>query len=133
MDSGHLDVFARAKDGGLLHLAWSDGTGWAAWENLGGSMTSGPGVCSMRPGRMDVFARGPNGTLWQRTYMLDPCSGLRKWLAWKDLGGSRIASSPDAATWGDNRIDVFVRGTDYEAGTDTALWHRWWDGKNWLP
>jgi len=133
MDSGHLDVFARAKDGGLLHLAWSDGTGWAAWENLGGSMTSGPGVCSMHPGRMDVFARGPNGTLWQRTYMLDPCSGLRRWLDWNDLGGSRIASSPDAAAWGDNRIDVFVRGTDYEAGTDTALWHRWWDGKNWLP
>lgn len=134
MDSGHLDVFARAKDGGLLHLAWSDGTGWTAWKNLGGSMTSGPGVCSMHPGRMDVFARGPNGTLWQRTYMLDACSGFHRWLPWKDLGGSRIASSPDAAAWGaDNRIDVFVRGTDYEAGTDTALWHRWWDGKNWLP
>ena len=65
--------------------------------------------------------------------MLDPCAGFRKWLPWQDLGGSKITSSPDAAAWGGNRIDVYVRGTDYEAGTDTALWHKWWDGSTWLP
>jgi hypothetical protein len=26
---------------------------------------------------------------------------------------------------GNNRIDVFVRGTD------NALWHKWWDGTSW--
>lgn len=133
MDSGRIDVFARARDGGLLQLTWSDSTGWSSWENLGGQMTSGPAVCSLHPGRLDVFARGPGGTLWQRTWMLDKCAGFRKWLPWKDLGGSPIASSPDAAAWGGNRIDVFVRGTDYKTGNDNALWHRWWNGSVWLP
>ena len=32
---------------------------------------------------------------------------------------------PAASSWGNNRLDVFVRGTD------SALWHKWWDGSTW--
>ena len=32
---------------------------------------------------------------------------------------------PAVASWGSNRLDVFVKGTD-----DT-LWHKWWDGSSW--
>ncbi|HPJ29786.1 MAG TPA: beta/gamma crystallin-related protein [Methanothrix sp.] len=38
-----------------------------------------------------------------------------------------MASAPAAVSWGPNRIDVFVRGSD------NALWHRYWDGKTWQP
>jgi hypothetical protein len=31
-----------------------------------------------------------------------------------------LTSDPDAVSWGANRIDVFVRGTNL------ALWHKWW-------
>ena len=27
--------------------------------------------------------------------------------------------------WGPNRLDIFAMGTD------SALYHRWWDGANW--
>jgi hypothetical protein len=43
---------------------------------------------------------------------------------WEPLGGP-IASAPDVASWGANRLDAFVRGTD------NALWHRFWDGTSW--
>ena len=40
---------------------------------------------------------------------------------WESLGGICI-SAPAAVSWGPNRIDCFV------IGTDNATWHRWWDG-----
>jgi hypothetical protein len=44
--------------------------------------------------------------------------------SWEYLGGVFI-SSPDAASWASNRIDVFA------VGEDSALWHRFWDGSDW--
>src|SRR5207245_2400307 len=32
-----------------------------------------------------------------------------------------LQGDPAAVSWGANRIDIFVRGTD------NALWHKWWD------
>ena len=34
-------------------------------------------------------------------------------------------SKPTAVSWGSNRIDCFA------AGTDNAMYHRWWDGAHW--
>ncbi len=48
----------------------------------------------------------------------------RGWSSWESLGGI-LTSAPAAVSWGPNRIDVFVRGTD------NALWHIWWDGNRW--
>lgn len=41
-----------------------------------------------------------------------------------NLGGTTEAA-PDVSTWGSNRVDVWLKGTD------KALWHKWWDGKSW--
>jgi 3D (Asp-Asp-Asp) domain-containing protein len=132
-DSGHIDVFVRGTDDALWHLAWSDSTGWSSWESLGGVLTSGPAVASGFSGRMDVFARGEGNTLWQTTWRYDRWLRSFRWEAWQDLGGSPFASSPDAVAWDQDRIDVVVRGTNFQDGTDTALWHRYWNGVKWLP
>ncbi|MEN6368278.1 MAG: C1 family peptidase [Thermotogota bacterium] len=47
-----------------------------------------------------------------------------EWHGWESLGGI-ITSKPSAVSWGANRIDVVARGTD------SAVWHRWWDGTAW--
>jgi hypothetical protein len=39
---------------------------------------------------------------------------------WETLGGV-LTSGPGASSWGSGRLDVFVRGTD------SALWHKWYD------
>jgi predicted Zn-dependent protease len=41
------------------------------------------------------------------------------WRGWENLGGI-LTSAPAAVSWGLNRIDTFVRGTD------NAMWHKWW-------
>jgi hypothetical protein len=43
---------------------------------------------------------------------------------YESLGGVATAS-PAVASWGPNRLDLFVRGTD------NALYHRFWDGSAW--
>jgi len=40
-------------------------------------------------------------------------------------GGSAFNDDPAVSSWGINRLDVFARGTD------STLWHRWWDGSSW--
>ena len=46
------------------------------------------------------------------------------WSPWESLGGI-VLSTPEAVTWGPNRLDVFAVGTDH------AMWHRWWNGNAW--
>jgi peptidoglycan hydrolase-like protein with peptidoglycan-binding domain len=41
------------------------------------------------------------------------------WHPWESLGGV-LTSGVGTASWGANRLDLFVRGTD------NALWHKWW-------
>jgi hypothetical protein len=50
---------------------------------------------------------------------------MAKWSGWESLGGV-LSSAPGASSWGPNRLDVFV------AGTDNQLWHKWWDGSKWI-
>src|SRR5207253_769681 len=60
-----------------------------------------------------MWALGYDGTskdLWNEL-------GLKFVSHWEPLGGP-IGSGPDLSSWGPNRLDAFVRGTD------TALWHR---------
>jgi chitodextrinase len=88
------------------------------WTSLGGTLASAPAVASSGPSRIDVFMRGSDNALYQRTW-----NGT-SWSAWTSLGGV-LTSSPSAISWGPNRIDVFVRGAD------NGLWHRSWNGTAW--
>ena len=36
-------------------------------------------------------------------------------------------TAPTVVSWGSDRLDVFL------LGTDSALYHKWWDGSNWGP
>ncbi|EKD12963.1 sialidase [Drepanopeziza brunnea f. sp. 'multigermtubi' MB_m1] len=56
-------------------------------------------------------------------------SGLKarrnlKWGGFESLGGAST-SVPTVAAWGSNHLDVFA------LGTDSAAWHKWWNGGAW--
>ncbi len=53
-----------------------------------------------------------------------PGSALAQWQGWENLGGV-ILEAPECVSWGANRIDCFARGTD------SAMYHRWWNGSSW--
>jgi hypothetical protein len=44
----------------------------------------------------------------------------------ENMGGACVGQ-PEVVSWGANRLDVFV------IGTDRALYHKWWDGNAWGP
>jgi hypothetical protein len=106
-------------NGALYHKSYTGST-WSGWQNLGGKLTSSPAATSPASGVIDVFVRGTNGALYQRSW-------TGSWSNWISLGGQIAAgTSPAACSWGAGRLDVFVEGTN------GALYHRWdtgtWSG-----
>jgi hypothetical protein len=100
-------------------VVW-DGSSTPVWphDNLGGAIVEDPGLSSWESGRLDVFTRATNNTLYHKAY-----SG-GEWTGWEELGGG-LTSGPDAVSWGPSRIDVVARGGD------GAAWHKAWDGTKW--
>lgn len=89
----------------------------AGYQNLFGSITSGPAVAAWGSGRIDIFARGTSGQLMHKVYDGDLYG------AWNDLRGSLAADSSPAAIGGVfHSLDVLVRGAD------NALWHKYTTG-----
>jgi hypothetical protein len=41
--------------------------------------------------------------------------------------GGVCVDGPRVTSWGTNRLDVFV------TGTNSALYHKWWNGTSWGP
>jgi len=68
-DANSLDVFVQGPDHALWHEHYQSGSGWSAWESLGGILTSSPAAATAQgTSRIDVFVRGTTGVLWQKTY-----------------------------------------------------------------
>lgn len=106
------------NNGFIRRFAYTTPAGWSGWVNRGGVLTSGPDASSWGTGRLDVFVRGTDMRLHQRTF-----SG-GAWGPWSQRFGTQgnLASAPTAASWGTNRIDVFARSTH------DSLLHAWFDG-----
>jgi hypothetical protein len=118
-----IDVFVRGTDGALYQKTYQQAPGGGAanspnvawtpnWTNLGGpgtgTFTGAPAaVASLN--RVDVFARGTDNALWQRSYV----SGA--WSGWSSRGGT-LTSSPAAASAGPGQLDVFAAQTGGTVG-----------------
>jgi hypothetical protein len=82
--SGRIDVVVRGGQNHIYHKYYISGQGWlpsGGFEDLGGTATSAPGICSWGAGRLDVFCRGSDNALWHNWYD----SGT--WNSWQSLGG----------------------------------------------
>lgn len=120
-----IDVFGVARSGRLYHLPW-DGARWHGWLNLGhppGVPLAGtPDAVAWRDWTVNVFARGSDQAVWQRSYA--PGSG---WSPWIHLGGivqgGVAAVSPDP-----QRVDVFAvagSGRLYQRTYRDRAWGPW--------
>ena len=78
--SGRVDLFANGTDGQLWwKYTTNGGSSWTGWQALGRplgeSLTSSPAVAAPASGIMDVFVRGGDNGLWERTYSSGSWSG----------------------------------------------------------
>lgn len=84
---------------------------------------------SWAPGRLDVFATAADLRTMHKAYSSQggwyPAMGYGA-EQWENLGG-KIVGKTGAVSWGANRLDLFVRGTN------NAMYHKAWDGAQWLP
>jgi hypothetical protein len=99
----------QGTDGQLWHK-WYTGTSWSGWQSLGGKLTSSAAAATA-PGssRIDVFVRGTDGAIWQRTTTNKGSS----WSGWTSRGGQiPVNTVPAACSWTSGRVDLFANGTD---------------------
>lgn len=124
-----VDVVAR-RAGSVQWTSQSNAGPWSSWIDLGNpsvGTTGDPTVVSWGPGRLDVFVRGADNKLWQRS----TDDGGANWTIWfKTLGDDGVlASGPDASSRGPGRLNLVVVGTDgvlYERFYESGQWNGAW-------
>ncbi|WP_206152201.1 hypothetical protein [Clostridium cochlearium] len=75
---------------------------WSPWTVIPGRVTSGLGVSSWAPNRLDLFARGANRELTHRWRQNS------RWSNWQSLGGF-LTSPPVSISPTSNRIEVYAK------------------------
>lgn len=135
--NGRIDVFFRNEENSLGHIARHDEQ-WSTMESLGGVLSSGPAATKILTQasrndehRIDVFVRGGNQTVYQKTLRCStssdespPVSLSTDWsdTGWKSIGGISTSDPSAVVIEGNHRrsaqIVTFVRGLDGN------LWHR---------
>jgi GH25 family lysozyme M1 (1,4-beta-N-acetylmuramidase) len=111
---GRVDLSQYCCDPASLTALAYGAAKWAGWYSLGGSAAGRVAVGTNGDGRLEGFARGPNGTIshiWQT-------SAGAGWSSWYSLNGIG-AGDPQVATNRDGRLEAFV------VGTNGQLYHAW--------
>ena len=128
-----LDAFVIGTDRALYHKAWS-GSQWlpspTGYDRLGGVVVGDPAVASWDHDRLDIFVVGTDGGLYHKAW--DGSQWLPSVTGYDALGkpspGGAIRGNPAVVSWDHDRLDIFVVGS-----ADGALYHKAWDGTQWLP
>ena len=110
-DGSTVLVFGQGTDDHLWETSCTLSGGCAAWQSLGGTITSKPAaaVSGPAPEEYSVYARGGNGALWTRQHTTGG------WGAWRSFGGNLLAGTGPAAAYvyGDGPYTL-VAGTNHE-------------------
>ena len=131
-DHDRLDIFVVGTNGALYHKWWG-GSAWGPsdteFEFMGGVIVGNPTVASWDHDRLDVFVIGTDGALYHKAW--NGSEWQPSVTGYDSLGtpdnGVTLTGSPVVNSWGHDRLDIFI------VGTDGALYHKWWDGNNWGP
>ncbi|HET8659478.1 MAG TPA: hypothetical protein VFM55_10825 [Micromonosporaceae bacterium] len=116
---GNLEVFAVGHDRKIYQYRYNyvlerAGLPQVGWRQAfpDGTANSSVSVVSWGSGRLDLFVRGTENQLWQRSWtqrVNSPTLDDSDWSNWQ-IGAGMLSTGPDAATWGAGRIDVFMAG-----------------------
>jgi hypothetical protein len=116
--SNVLDLVVKGGDNALWHRAYVPGTGWTAPASIAGNLTSAPTVNSQSADLLNIWARGTDGAVYQRSW-----TGAA-WADWSSIGGGTIGA-PSSVSRTDNVINVYARGAA------DALYARSWLPSGW--
>lgn len=129
--ANRLDIFVMGADKRVYHKAWT-GQNWypseTGFSSLGGSVTSAPSAVSWASGRLDVVVRGSDSRLYHKAYQ-EGTGWYPSLEGWSSLGGYLLENSnPTIVSWGKERLDIFIRNSNF------AIQHKAYDGvRGWYP
>ena len=115
----YLDLAVRGNDNTIAFRSYVPGSGWSPWVSLGGNLTSGPALASQADGIVNVWARGTDGAVYQRSW-----TGSA-WTEWGSLAGG-IYGAPAAISRAPGFINLYVRGSGNQSFADS--WSGGWSG-----
>jgi hypothetical protein len=110
-----LDIVACGPTNELQHMIHSDygDPWWSDWQLVGGSCTADPSVVASGGARLDVFTRGTDGAVYQRTGTAADSPPFAQWGSWLRIDGL-VTSGVDATSSAAGRVDLFARGPSNE-------------------
>ena len=89
---GKIDLFARGENNQLYVRSFANGI-WTPWFSWGGTLSGGPDATTWGGNRIDVFARGADGTLQHAWRDDDKPLGIQP--QWESVAG-KILGDPTA-------------------------------------
>ena len=129
----NTDILAIGTGGRNLYQKFRNNGPWgpdvANWFAVDGTLSSRktmyspPGVGTWSQNRVDIFALGQGGELWQ--YYYD--AAYNGWNGWEAFGGNFLLDfAPTVASWGSGRYDLFL------VCANNTLGYKYFDGA-WSP
>ena len=127
----------------LNHIWGDDGSGCSGTDNVSDTPNQGAANTGVPTFPRVSCSNGPNGDMFMnymdyvndRAMVMFSAGQVARMQACLDgarstigtgVGAIRPSSSP-VVSWGPNRLDTFV------LGTDRAMYHKWWGGNAWGP
>jgi hypothetical protein len=118
----YLDLVVRGGDSQMWHQSYVPGVGWSGFAPIGGNLTSAATVNSQAPGLLNIWARGTDGAVYQKSW-----TGSA-WTDWLSIAGG-IVGAPTSVSRSEGVINVYARGagnaTFQRSWNSTASWGDW--------
>lgn len=109
-DRTELFVVSADKTKSFYHKYETPEGGFSDWISLGGSFKGGPTVVRSNDGRLEIFGRGADNSIWHK-YQAEPNSA--QWTTWFVLGkNNKFTSNPVAILSSEGFIHLFAKGAD---------------------
>jgi hypothetical protein len=118
--SNVIDLVVKGGDNALWHRAFVPGQGWTQPATIGGNLTSAPAVNSQSAELLNIWARGTDGAVYQRSW------NGSAWVDWFSVGGG-IEGAPASVSRAENVIDIYVRGAN------RATYQMYWTPSGYSP
>ena len=124
LGSNRLDAFVLGTDRALYHK-WSDGNAWGPsvtdYEYMGGVCIGQPEIVAAKSAMSSSSA--PTGH-----FITSGSMATARARRLRTTNGSAACACQRPGRWPGDRT-----GRCFVIGTDSALYHKWWDGANWGP
>merc|ERR1712176_1519383 len=112
------ELFILGTDKMFYHKIQQENKEFTSWLPLGGSFKGGPTVVRSNDGRLEVFGRGADNSIWHK-YQYEP--NAMKWTQWMTLGSKTKFTSNLFAKGMDNSL---MHKTQFTNNT-LFVWTEW--------